>query len=287
MENTLHSHPYYPVGASIAGYSPNESSLIELLVKAGGGCTALLGLTFILVSYARPRLCLHDRMAILWFMLLTAIPYVAGTLHCFFEGYFMVNHREMASAQDLFGQLWKEYALSDSRYMTSETLVLCMETMTVDLKLELDESLQGWSDLSLYKQLLWGPLCFWVVTLIITQDSLRHPIQLLVCMSHLYGDTLYYATSLFDHYAHNISYSRPEGYYFWLYYFFMNLIWIVVPFCESRSKKATVCQGRRLNIEDEYTSRLSGSKYSNFVDSRSIPAGVCGPFQNPLEPRPG
>ena len=37
----------------------------------------------------------------------------------------------MASAQDFFGQLWKEYALSDSRYMTSDTLVLCMETMTV------------------------------------------------------------------------------------------------------------------------------------------------------------
>ena len=43
----------------------------------------------------------------------------------------MVHHDHMASAQDLFGQLWKEYALSDSRYMTSDTLVLCMETMTV------------------------------------------------------------------------------------------------------------------------------------------------------------
>lgn len=52
-------------------------------------------------------------------------------LHCFFEGYFMINHDHMASAQDLFGQLWKEYALSDSRYMTSDTLVLCMETITV------------------------------------------------------------------------------------------------------------------------------------------------------------
>lgn len=55
----------------------------------------------------------------------------AGTLHCFFEGYFIINHAHMASAQDLFGQLWKEYALSDSRYMTSDTVVLCMETMTV------------------------------------------------------------------------------------------------------------------------------------------------------------
>jgi cholestenol delta-isomerase len=57
--------------------------------------------------------------------------HLAGTLHCFFEGYFMINHDRMASAQDFFGQLWKEYALSDSRYMTSDTLVLCMETITV------------------------------------------------------------------------------------------------------------------------------------------------------------
>ncbi|KAJ5743115.1 hypothetical protein N7533_010217 [Penicillium manginii] len=114
----------------------------------------------------------------------------------------------MASKQDLFGQLWKEYALSDSRYMTSDTLVLCMETMTV---------------------LLWGPLCFVVAYLTTRRHSLRHPIQLLVCMSHLYGDTLYYATSLFDDYVKGVPYCRPEGYYFWLYYFFMNFIWIVVP----------------------------------------------------------
>jgi hypothetical protein len=33
--------------------------------------------------------------------------------------------------QDFFGQLWKEYALSDSRYMTSDPLVLCMESLTM------------------------------------------------------------------------------------------------------------------------------------------------------------
>lgn len=43
----------------------------------------------------------------------------------------MINHDHMASSQSFFGQLWKEYALSDSRYMTSDTLVLCMETITV------------------------------------------------------------------------------------------------------------------------------------------------------------
>lgn len=54
----------------------------------------------------------------------------AGTIHFFFEGYFVYNHRRMGSRKDLFGQLWKEYALSDSRYMYSDPFVLCMETWT-------------------------------------------------------------------------------------------------------------------------------------------------------------
>lgn len=67
--------------------------------------------------------------------------------------------------------------------------------------------------------------------MIMTRHPMRHPIQIIVCMSHLYGDTLYYATSLFDHYVNNKPYCRPEPYYFWVYYFGMNFIWIVVPFC--------------------------------------------------------
>ncbi|KAJ5259299.1 hypothetical protein N7478_012280 [Penicillium angulare] len=121
------SHPYYPLGVNIVGYAPNQSPVLELLALASGGCTLLLGLTFAVASHVRPALRMADRIAILWFVL-------SGTLHCFFEGYFMLNHKHMASAQDLFGQLWKEYALSDSRYMTSDTLVLCMETITVSPK---------------------------------------------------------------------------------------------------------------------------------------------------------
>lgn len=155
----------------------------------------------------------------------------------------MVHHDHMASAQDLFGQLWKEYALSDSRYMTSDTLVLCMETMTVVSPTTMYQhsnysiyTLEDFTADSLIPtKLLWGPLCFVVAYLTATRHSLRHPIQLIVCMSHLYGDTLYYATSLFDDYVHGRPYSRPEPYYFWLYYFLMNFIWIIVPACMSIS----------------------------------------------------
>ncbi|KAL4774558.1 Emopamil-binding protein [Aspergillus nidulans var. acristatus] len=195
------SHPYYPIDAPIIDYTPNETSVLGLISAAGVGCAVLLGAILLLSIWARPNLRKPDRIAILWFAL-------SGTLHCLFEGYFMINHGRMGSAQDFFGQLWKEYALSDSRYLTSDTLVLCMETITV---------------------LLWGPLCFGVAYSIFFNHSMRHPLQIIVCMAHLYGDTLYFATSIYDDHVHERPYCRPEPFYFWVYYFAMNFIWIVVP----------------------------------------------------------
>lgn len=69
MAGVSSSHPYYPLGANIIGYSPNQASVLELLVTAGGGCVVLLGLTFAVASYVRPTLQLADRIAILWFVL--------------------------------------------------------------------------------------------------------------------------------------------------------------------------------------------------------------------------
>jgi len=76
---------------------------------------------------------------------------------------------------------------------------------------------------------LWGPLSFATVYLILTQHPLRYPIQAIVSIGQIYGDILYYATSLFDHYYKNLTYCRPEAYYFWFYFVFMNFIWIVIP----------------------------------------------------------
>jgi hypothetical protein len=104
-------------------------------------------------------------------------------------------------------------------------------------------------------KLLWGPLCFVVAYLTATRHSLRHPIQVIVCMSHLYGDMLYYATSLFDEYVHGRPYSRPEPYYFWLYYFLMNFIWIIVPACMCTSRMDVHCMltlYNRLSLSEHF-----------------------------------
>lgn len=71
-------------------------------------------------------------------------------------------------------------------------------------------------------------------------------------MSHLYGDTLYYATSLFDDYVNGVAYCRPEGYYFWLYYFFMNFIWIVVPGCMHSYTQTQTQTQTQINTDTNY-----------------------------------
>lgn len=56
--------------------------------------------------------------------------HIAGCIHLFFEGHFVVNHKTLASGQSLFSQLWKEYSLSDSRYLTSDAFLVYMEGIT-------------------------------------------------------------------------------------------------------------------------------------------------------------
>lgn len=76
---------------------------------------------------------------------------IGGFLHFFFEGkqasfsfsilietknspntgYFVLNYDTLASSQALFAQLWKEYALSDSRYLSQDLSVLSIECLTI------------------------------------------------------------------------------------------------------------------------------------------------------------
>jgi cholestenol Delta-isomerase len=195
-------HPYYPTDAVLSGgFVPNDRETTELLaVFAAIYCCVFATILWIAGRRQLP-MSLFDKITLLWFVL-------CGTLHTFFEGYFVANHHRIASMPDLFGQLWKEYALSDSRYLTSDTFVLSAETMSV---------------------FVLGSLSFLMVFLIATSNPYRYSVQIIVSTGHIYSDALYYLTSFVDHYYKDVSVCRPEPYYFWLYYFGMNFVWIVVP----------------------------------------------------------
>jgi hypothetical protein len=46
------------------------------------------------------------------------------------SGYYLYNRTSIPQLQTVFAQLWKEYALSDSRYLTSDVFTICIETIT-------------------------------------------------------------------------------------------------------------------------------------------------------------
>lgn len=194
-------HPFYPLGVEIANYVANDMDVPTMVGSFFAAWFVLLGFTWVAVGSYKPQMKRSDKLVLIWFVL-------TGTIHTFFEGYFALNHTRMGSAQDLFGQLWKEYSMSDSRYLTSDPFVLCMESITA---------------------FMWGPLSYIVVYMILKNHSLRHPIQALVCIGQIYGLILYYATSMFDLYYKDLEYCRPEPYYFWFYFFFTNFIWMVIP----------------------------------------------------------
>lgn len=194
-------HPYYPVEAEIVGYLANRWNTLELVSMFAAGCAAIFSFTFTVIKRVRPNMSTGDLVTLMWFVL-------CGCIHLFFEGYFAYNFRHMGGMQDLFGQLWKEYSLSDSRYLTQDAFVLCMETITA---------------------VFWGPGSFLTAYLILVDHPARYSLQLIVSLGQFYGDVLYYATSMFDHYIFNMSYSRPEAAYYWGYFVLMNAFWIVIP----------------------------------------------------------
>lgn len=127
---------------------------------------------------------------------------------CAVPGYFAYNFQTIGGSSHIFGQLWKEYSLSDSRYLTQDSFVTCMEAVTA---------------------IFWGPLSFVCVFMIATDHPLRYPLQSVISLGQLYGDVLYYATCSFDKIVEGIVYTRPEAFYYWCYYMLMNSFWIVIP----------------------------------------------------------
>jgi len=115
-------------------------------------------------------------------------------------------------------------------------------------------------------QVFWGPLSFVTAALIAYDHPLRYPLQLIVSLGQFYGDVLYYATSMFDHYILNVTYSRPEAAYYWGYFVLMNAFWIVIPgFLMAQSVNATWSAFSAVNdaakvMQMQKAGRMNGKK---------------------------
>ncbi|KAK2593765.1 hypothetical protein QQS21_008526 [Conoideocrella luteorostrata] len=182
------NHPYHPPTASIPSYVANESSVLRLVVTFGVMVGVVTGLAYWQTAQSPLRLRPMDKFAVVWFAL------------C----YYLYNRASIPQLQTVFGQLWKEYTLSDSRYLTLDVFTVCIETITV---------------------FAWGPLSWLTYFAVLTNSPYRHINQVIVCTAHLYGVALYYSTSL----SESVSFSRPEFLYYWVYFIGLNAPWVVVP----------------------------------------------------------
>ncbi|KAK3391951.1 Emopamil binding protein-domain-containing protein [Sordaria brevicollis] len=240
-----HKHPYYPQGVVVPNYAPNTLQLPMVLGAFGGGVALLMVAAVAVGKKVNKRLTWKDAGALAWFTL-------CGFLHCVFEGYFVLNHATLAGKQDIFAQLWKEYALSDSRYMTSDPFMLCIESLTV---------------------LTWGPLSLLAAYAIIRGNtSLRHIAQTIVSVGHLYGVALYFGTCFFQEKFRGISYSRPETLYYWVYYAGMNAPWVIVPAILLIQSSRTIKQGLSVlnkvkSMKGDSTASSGSSIYSGKAES--------------------
>ncbi|ROT40454.1 3-beta-hydroxysteroid-Delta(8),Delta(7)-isomerase [Sodiomyces alkalinus F11] len=199
--SAIPSHPYYPLGVDLPDYVPNTLDTLSILAIFSTTLAAVLLPVLIFIRRYNPKLSASEIAIALWFVL-------CGVIHLGLEGYFVLNHTSITSQHATLAQLWKEYSLSDSRYLTSDPFMVCMEAIT------------AWA---------WGPLSFFCAFAVVTQCPLRHPAQALVSTGQLYGCVLYFAIAQFAEATQGIAYSRPEARFFYGYYVAFNAPWIIIP----------------------------------------------------------
>lgn len=130
---TSQQHPYYPLNALIPHYRPNTTSVPTLLLIFFASCTLLLFFCYFFattrIRYAAASslpvqqekskekndfksretgLSGGELSTLMWFVL-------SGTIHVVFEGYYVRFYDELAGKEGVLGEMWKEYAFSDSR----------------------------------------------------------------------------------------------------------------------------------------------------------------------------
>ncbi|KAG0307200.1 hypothetical protein BGZ97_000474 [Linnemannia gamsii] len=192
-------HPYYPLDLILDHYVPNTYSMADtltLLFSTFGAITV----GSIALSYQKRNSTIRglgNQLTFLWFVM-------CGFIHLFLEGYFGIYHKTLAGDQHPLAQVWKEYSLSDSRYLSSDSFVLIMERITA---------------------FAWGPLAFFTAYAMYHNRPARHIAQLIISLGQIYGCALYYATTMVEGSPH----CDPHPYYYYFYFGFFNIFWMIVP----------------------------------------------------------
>ncbi|KAJ1655734.1 hypothetical protein IWQ61_004571 [Dispira simplex] len=191
------SHPFYPVDLSLPHYVPSTLHFTEILGYFSVAVGLVILVVGLIVQRTKPCLSVADRLVVLWCC-------ISGLTHIILEGYYVINHRTLAGLNTPLAELWKEYALADSRYLMNDANVLGVEIITTFLE---------------------GPAMLFNAHCILNRSSLRYPLQLVVSLGQIYGSLVYLFGMIYDDWR----YMTPQPYYYYFYFWGMNSPWLLVP----------------------------------------------------------
>ena len=100
----------------------------------------------------------------------------------------------------------------------------------------------------------------------VTGSQYRYALQLILSLCQLYGDTLYFATEIKENFAHG-PYLHPL--YFWFYFFFLNMLWIVIPIAliYNAIEHIAWCQENSDTYIDNLNESIALKKKEKSIDS--------------------
>jgi len=129
-------------------------------------------------------------------------------IHFIVEGPFLwlsTFGRQVNTSSGAFAEMWKEYARADYRWGISDPTVVSLELLTVFGA---------------------GLLCCYILKLLANDDPARHYWLIVLSTAELYGGWMTFCPEWLTG-SPNLNTSHPL--YLWVYLFFMNMIWVVVP----------------------------------------------------------
>ncbi|KAI9480082.1 hypothetical protein LPJ78_002393 [Coemansia sp. RSA 989] len=192
-------HPYFPRDAPLDHYVPSQFNVGEAFMTLGSAIAVLMVTSAVLIKRSSKQLTCKDKSIVVWMM-------VCAGIHIVLEGYFSFNHKNLAGMQTVMADLWREYAHSDSRYLTSDPFTVIMEGITAIC------------DGSFAAVTAYG---------VLVDSPIRYPAQLVTSLMQLYGNILYMGINCME----GFRYTNPHPYYFYGYFVLMNAFWIVIPIC--------------------------------------------------------
>ncbi|KAL1760415.1 Emopamil-binding protein [Schizophyllum commune] len=129
-------------------------------------------------------------------------------IHFFYEGSFLwlsMFGRQVNTSTGPLAEMWKEYAFADARWGTADPTVVSLELLTV---------------------LGAGPLACYILTQLARNDPARHYWIVVLSTAELYGGWMTFCPEWL---TGSPSLDTSNSLYLWVYLFFMNTIWVVIP----------------------------------------------------------